>query len=114
MGYNDLPDVFTAAASRVTIKDAHLFKPQELSNSVWALATIGMGPTNKNLFDTTLFPDSKKVLMDLVMREKDVIAECFTAAAMEIMKRPQLFKEQELKDVLWSFSKVIIGILYLF
>jgi len=105
MGYNDLPDVFTAAASRVTIKDAHLFKPQELSNSVWALATIGMGPTNKNLFDTTLFPDSKKVLMDLVMREKDVIAECFTAAAMEIMKRPQLFKEQELKDVLWSFSK---------
>ena len=35
-----------------------------------------------------------------------MITECFTAAALETIKRPDAFKEQELKDVLWSFSKV--------
>ena len=46
------------------------------------------------------------MLMKTVMGGNDVITECFTAAAIETMKRPWVFKEQELKDVLWSFSKV--------
>ena len=106
MGYDDFIDVYKVASSRVTIRDAHRFKPQELSNSVWALATVGIFPKNLHVFDSTMFPNSKQMLMDTVMREKDVITECFTAAAMEVMKRPSAFKEQELKDVLWSFSRV--------
>jgi len=36
----------------------------------------------------------------------DPITECFAVVASEAMRRPFDFKDQELKDVLWSFSKV--------
>jgi hypothetical protein len=37
---------------------------------------------------------------------KDPISECFAAATTELMRRPHQFKAQEIKDVLWSLSKV--------
>jgi len=40
------------------------------------------------------------------MITNDPITECFAAVASEAMRRSYEFKDQELKDVLWSFSKV--------
>ncbi len=37
---------------------------------------------------------------------EDPITECFAAVASEVIRRPHEFKDQELKDVLWSFSRV--------
>jgi hypothetical protein len=79
-----------------------LSNKKELSNSVWALATAGIIPTNLDYFDTT-FNDNinKKFLIN-----DDPVTMCFGAVADELIKRPSEFKEQEIKDILWSFSKV--------
>jgi hypothetical protein len=79
-----------------------LLLKQELSNSVWALATAGIIPTNLDYFDTT-FNDNINKNMFL---NDDPVTLCFGAAADELIKRPSEFKEQEIKDILWSFSKV--------
>lgn len=79
-------------------------QPQEMSNSVWALATAGIVPKYIHAFDTTLVPTSKRPTRAMI--QSDPITECFGAVASEIMRRPHEFKDQELKDVLWSFSKV--------
>lgn len=79
-----------------------LSKKIELSNSVWALATAGIIPTNLDCFDTTFNDNiSKKLLIN-----DDPVTMCFGAVADELIKRPSEFKEQEIKDILWSFSKV--------
>lgn len=75
-----------------------------MSNTVWALATAGFFPTLTRAFDTTLVPSSQRPSQDEIFR--DPITECFSAVASETMRRPHDFKDQELKDVLWSFSKV--------
>lgn len=40
------------------------------------------------------------------MVTKDPVSECFAAATTELMRRPHHFKAQEIKDILWSLSKV--------
>jgi hypothetical protein len=79
-----------------------LLLKQELSNSVWALATAGIIPTNLDYFDTTFNDNINKN----VFLNDDPVTLCFGAAADELIKRPSEFKEQEIKDILWSFSKV--------
>lgn len=79
-------------------------QPQEMSNTVWALATAGFAPEHIRAFDTTLVPSSQRPTKEMIM--EDPITECFAAVACEAMRRPHEFKDQELKDVLWSFSKV--------
>jgi hypothetical protein len=61
-------------------------------------------PKYKSAFDTTLLPASQRPTFD-DMRD-DPITECFATAAAEIMRRPHQFKEQEIKDILWAFSRV--------
>ncbi|KAL7552681.1 hypothetical protein ACHAWF_015917 [Thalassiosira exigua] len=78
--------------------------PQEMSNTVWSLATAGFGPRHPRAFDTTLVPASRRPSTKDV--RSDPITECFAAVAGEAMRRPWEFKDQELKDVLWSFSKI--------
>ena len=96
--------VFKAAASELTLNKSHSFKPQELSNTVWALATAGAVPQYPRAFDTTTVKSSQRVsLRELT---SDPITACFAAATKELIRRPQEFKEQEIKDVLWSLSKV--------
>lgn len=80
------------------------FKPQELSNTVWALATAGAVPKFLNAFDSTTIKNAHRVSRDEIIR--DPITACIAAATTELMKRPHEFKEQEIKDVLWSLSKV--------
>ncbi len=60
-----------------------------------------------NAFDTTLLPKSKRASFSQVTN--DPVSECFAAATTELMRRPQQFKAQEMKDVLWSLSRVRIG-----
>lgn len=75
-----------------------------MSNTVWALATAGFAPKYLRAFDTTLVPANKRPRRDMITQ--DSITQCFAAVASETMRRPHEFKDQELKDVLWSFSKV--------
>lgn len=127
-------DVYRAAASELTLRKSHSFKPQELSNTVriqpatpmraptpsayhsantfysltrkqvWALATAGAIPQYADAFDTTIIPKDKRPSLSEVT--KDPITECFAAATKELMRRPAYFKAQEIKDVLWSLSRV--------
>ena len=84
-----------------------LFPTLELSNSVWALATAGMIPKYTKVFDTTLYP-SKTLRDNYSYISSDPLTQCFAAVGMEAIRRPHAFKEQEIKDVLWSFSKASI------
>ena len=70
---------------------------------MWALATAGFAPEHIRAFDSTLVPTSHRPTKDMI--SQDPITECFAAVAGEAMRRPYDFKDQELKDVLWSFSK---------
>ena len=97
-------DAFMAGASRLNLKHIRSFKPQEMSNTVWALATAAFAPEYIRAFDTSLVPASQRPTTKMVM--SDPITECFAAVASEAMRRPQDFKDQELKDVLWAFSKI--------
>ena len=119
--------VYQAAASELTLRRSRSFKPQELSNTVsfgeeippyiyfdftnfysfskvWALATAGAKPRYGNAFDTTVIPQARRASLSQVT--SDPITECFAAATTELMRRPHHFKAQEIKDVLWSLSRV--------
>ena len=106
VGYLDDQEVFYKAASRLSYSQARTFKPQEMSNTVWALATAGITPQFTHAFDNTLVSRSHQRKNSLEEITRDPITECFAAAASEIIRRPHEFKEQEIKDILWSFSKV--------
>lgn len=71
---------------------------------MWALATAGFLPKYTHVFDTTLVPEKNRPTMSDI--QKDPITECFAAVGGELMRRPQDFKDQEVKDVLWAFSRV--------
>ena len=97
-------EIYRAIVSRITVNDAYTFQPQELSNSVWALATAGVEAMYPDAFDTTMVPRN---LRPSDWRD-DPVTICFEATASEVMRRPHQFKSQEIKDVCWSFSKVSI------
>lgn len=80
------------------------FKPQELSSMLWAFAKVEIMPTNLDAFDTTLLRNEYRPSSSEI--SSDPVAACFGIAGEELMKRPQQFKPQEIKDVLWAFSKV--------
>lgn len=80
------------------------FKSQELSNTLWALATAEVIPDYIDAFDTTLLKEEMRPSPSEI--EGDPVTGCFAIAAQELMRRPFEFKSQEIKDILWSFSKV--------
>ena len=104
----DLETIYKTAANLVCVLGAHTFKPQELSNSLWALATAGMIPKYLYAFDVTIAPLKGINEAGGTRRDTsdDPITMCFGAAANELITRPREFKEQEIKDILWAFSKV--------
>lgn len=93
-------DVYRGVAYRMTPHHVRRAKPQELSNTVWALATAEIPIQDLDAFDTTLVPAA------LRPHARDRITECFGMVAEELIRRPYDFKPQELKDCLWSFSKI--------
>ena len=94
-------ELYRNIAVRLTPEQAHRSKPQELSNTIWAFATAELEINDMDIFDTTLVPSSQRKYPP-----RDPITACFGVAASELMRRPHSFKPQEIKDVLWSFSKV--------
>ncbi len=70
---------------------------------VWALAAAGFAPEHIRAFDTTLVPSSQQPTKDMIAQ--DPITVCFATVAGKAMRRLHDFTDQELKDVLWSFSK---------
>jgi hypothetical protein len=96
--------MYRAIATRLTKESAQHFKAQELSNTVWALATAEVIPTYVDTFDTSMLDSN--VRPSPRQAEADPVTVCFALAAQELMRRPYDFKTQEIKDILWSFSKV--------
>lgn len=95
----DKETLYRGVAGRLDPTLAHTYKPQELSNTLWALATAEIIISDdRDAFDTSLVPDRPSV--------NDPATVCFAIAARELMRRPEHFKSQEIKDVLWSYSKV--------
>jgi hypothetical protein len=47
-------DIFRTIASKIQINKSHIYRPQELSNMVWAAATAGVVPKYLDAFDTSL------------------------------------------------------------
>ena len=99
--YND--NIYRGLLSRFTPDMIHSCKPQELSNTVWAVATaeIDVG-FERDAFDTTFLSPEIRPLA------RDFITNFFGEAGAQVIQRPHEFKPQEIKDILWSFSKVCI------
>eukprot|EP00977_Amphora_coffeiformis_P021310 scaffold9178_cov176-Amphora_coffeaeformis.AAC.6 len=96
--FND--NLYRGLLSRFTPDMVHSCKPQELSNTVWAVATaeIDIGP-ERDAFDTTFLSQEMRPV------PQDLITSFFGEAGAQVIQRPQEFKPQEIKDILWSFSK---------
>ena len=99
LSYNSDPDIYRALCARLRSINPSNCKPQELSNSLWGIATAEIDVFDRDAFDTTLLYGTELPSVN------DPIVACFGIAAVELMRRPDDFKEQEIKDVLWSFSK---------
>lgn len=93
-------EIYRGIAFRLTPDKGGSCKPQELSNIVWAIATAEVQVKDRDAFDTTLVPESKRQPV------RDPITRSFAIAATELMRRPSQFKSQEIKDILWAFSKI--------
>ena len=96
-------EVYMAAASKLNRRHASSFRPQEASNCLWSIATASFSPKYVDVFDTTLVPAAERTSLDMIAG--DPISESFATAASELMRRPNEFKEQEVKDILWAFSR---------
>lgn len=96
-------NIYRAICSRITMESAKNFKAQECSNAVWAVSTAGVVPKYPDAFDTTLIPPNERLSLSDI--SDDPITLCFAVAANELMRRPHEFKSQEIKDVMWSFSR---------
>jgi len=92
--------LYREVAKCMSVQKAHQYRPQEISMTIWAFATaeIELGE-DVDAFDTTLLPRKQP-------RISDPIVKAFAIAAQEIIRRPKEFKPQELKDAMWSFSKI--------
>ena len=97
-------DSYQRVASRLNPSIVHTFKPQELSNPCWAIGTAGVESRYLNAFDTTNFP--LKALPSKQDIRRDPITLVFAVAAQEMVRRAPEFISQEIKDILWGFSKV--------
>ena len=93
-------DLFRSLGARLRSDKAHTYKPQELSNTVWAFATCLIEVDDKDAFDTSLVPESMRPQV------RDPVTACLAIASKELMRRPHQFKSQEIKDVLWGHSKM--------
>ena len=84
--------LYRAILSRFSLDMMKKCKVQEMSNSLWAIATaeieLGM---DKDAFDTTALPPEVRP------SPKDPIVAFFGNAANEMLERPQHFKPQEIK-----------------
>mmetsp|Transcript_60797 Transcript_60797/g.69899 ORF Transcript_60797/g.69899 Transcript_60797/m.69899 type:complete len:686 (+) Transcript_60797:953-3010(+) len=105
MEYQDTT-TYKKIVARVTDIGIVNFKGQEISNTVWALATAGIRPDFPTVFDDKLLRDSVQPVTLQEAIRTDPVTAIFAAAATELIRRPEEFKTQEIKDVLWSFARI--------
>lgn len=67
------------------------------------MATADVVPEHSDAFDTLL---ARKSRPSPAQAESDPLMVAILLASQELMRRPGDFKEQEIKDVLWSLSRV--------
>jgi hypothetical protein len=96
-------DLYRQIVSRVNREKAGYCKPQELSNALWALATADVIPEYIDTFDMLLVQRSRT---SPAKAESDPVVLTIALAARELMRRPNDFKTQEIKDILWALSRV--------
>lgn len=94
---------FESMLSRLRLGAVEYWKPQEISNIAWALGTAAIAPKYPKAFDVSLIPLSERVSFEVA--SKDPITLAYAAVAKELLRRPEEFKTQELKDSLWGLSK---------
>jgi len=105
--FGDL-DIFERIAQKLTKESACNYRPQECSNIIWSLASMRCLHQSINMLDA----DEEKICSTIHTMFNDkgssnVFIEAYDAVAEELMKRPDSFKDQELKDVIWSFGKTL-------
>jgi hypothetical protein len=92
--------IYRKILERLTPEMIRQSRPQELSNIVWSVATADLPVGDEDCFDTSLLSDECRPKIT------DRVTHVFSAVASELMERPEQFKPQEIKDILWSFSRL--------
>jgi hypothetical protein len=82
-------DLYRSVVARFPDIGADRFKPQEISNTLWALSTAGVAPKHITVFDELL---SSKVRPSMEEAMRDPVTAIFGAGAAEFFRRPNEFK----------------------
>eukprot|EP00956_Cyclotella_meneghiniana_P043599 scaffold278308_cov96-Cyclotella_meneghiniana.AAC.1 len=80
------------------------FKPQELSNSVWAFSTIGFGYDESSGLNQ--HNDYTYVTSDAPMEDKKLVFDTLEIIAENALPRLEKFKAQELNNLAWGFARL--------
>lgn len=80
------------------------FKPQELSNSVWAFSTIGFGYDES--CGTNAHNDYVHVMSDAPLEDKTLVFTTLETIAENALPRLGKFKAQELNNLAWGFARL--------
>ena len=83
-------DLYRSVVARFQEIGVGSFKPQEISNTLWALSTAGVTPKHISVFDDVLLPAKVRPTMEEAMR--DPVTAMFGAGAAEFNRRPHDFK----------------------
>jgi hypothetical protein len=98
-------DLYRRLASRLHPDMTYACKPQELSNAVWALATADVSlDDDRDAFDISLVPEVKRPPV------RDPATRAFAMAANELMRRPEMWKSQEIKVKIFPFCFISIEV----
>jgi len=81
------------------------FKPQEISNSIWAFATLGFGATTSTgQFNTNneyiSLPSSQPEL------DRKLVSEALLVVAKNAKSRLNRFRPQELNNMVWGYCRL--------
>ena len=91
--------------ARALIERVEDFKPQEISNSVWAFATLGFGATTvTNQFNTN--NDYISLLSDQPEQDRKLVSEALLVVAKNARTRLNRFRPQELNNMVWGFCRL--------
>ncbi len=85
-------------------RQVHLYKPQELSNTVWASATIGFGYDEES--GTNVHNDYVHVSSDNPEQDYAIMYETLETIAENVVSRLDKFKAQELNNLAWGYARL--------
>lgn len=81
------------------------FKPQEISNSIWAFATLGFGATTTSgQFNTN--NEYISLPSDQPELDRKLVSETLLAVAKNSSTRLNRFRPQELNNLAWGFCRL--------